>query len=127
MKRLKFIVLTVLLCALAVTGLVHATHVLAATPTQTACQAVSGNASCTDTSGGPSIQGVVPKIINILSIIVGVISVIMIIIGGLRYVTSGGDSNNVSSAKNTIIYALVGLVIVALAQVIVKFVITKVR
>src|SRR3712207_1294203 len=62
------------------------------------------------------------RIINIFSIIVGVIAVIMIIIGGLKYITSGGDSGNVSSAKNTIIYALVGLVIVALAQFIVRFV-----
>lgn len=62
------------------------------------------------------------RIINIFSIIVGVIAVIMIIIGGLKYITSGGDSGNISSAKNTIIYALVGLVIVALAQFIVRFV-----
>jgi uncharacterized membrane protein len=62
------------------------------------------------------------RIINIFSWIVGVIAVIMIIVGGLKYITSGGDSSNVSSAKNTILYALVGLVIVALAQFIVRFV-----
>ncbi len=45
----------------------------------------------------------------------------MIIIGGFRYVTSGGDSNSVSGAKNTIIYALVGLIIVAVAQVLVQY------
>ena len=52
-------------------------------------------------------------------------AVIMIIWGGFRYVTSGGDSNKVSSAKNTIIYAVIGLIIVALAQFIVKFVLDK--
>jgi hypothetical protein len=57
--------------------------------------------------------------------VVGVIAVIMIIIGGLKYVTSGGDSSAVGSAKNTIIYALVGLVVVALAQALVKFVLAK--
>jgi hypothetical protein len=62
------------------------------------------------------------RIINVFSWIVGVIAVIMIVIGGLKYITSGGDSGNVSSAKNTILYALVGLVIVALAQFIVRFV-----
>lgn len=64
-------------------------------------------------------------IVNFLSFIVGVVAVIMIIIAGLKYITSGGDSNNVASAKNTILYAIVGLVIVALAQVIVRFVLQK--
>jgi uncharacterized membrane protein YidH (DUF202 family) len=61
--------------------------------------------------------------INIFSVIVGIIAVIMLIIGGLKYITSGGDSGNVTGAKNTILYAIIGLVIVALAQVIVQFVI----
>jgi TRAP-type C4-dicarboxylate transport system permease small subunit len=65
------------------------------------------------------------RIINIFSVIVGVIAVIMIIIGGLKYITSGGESSNVSGAKNTIIYAIVGLVIVALAQFIVRFVLSN--
>lgn len=76
-------------------------------------------------TGTSSLQGLITKIINIFSVIVGVIAVIMIIVGGLKYITSGGDSGNVSSAKNTIIYALVGLVIVALAQFIVRFVLTN--
>ena len=49
----------------------------------------------------------------------------MIIIGGLRYITSGGDSGNVTGAKNTILYAVVGLIVVALAQVIVRFVVNR--
>jgi cytochrome bd-type quinol oxidase subunit 2 len=69
-----------------------------------------------------NVSTLLARVINIFSIVVGVIAVIMIIIGGLKYITSGGDSGNVSSAKNTIIYALVGLVIVALAQFIVRFV-----
>ena len=68
------------------------------------------------------LDSLLAKIINIISIIVGIIAVIMIIIGGFKYITSGGDSGKVSSAKNTIIYAVVGLIIVALAQFIVKFV-----
>ncbi len=71
------------------------------------------------------ITGLISDIINIFSLIVGVISVIMIIIGGLKYITSAGDSNNVTSAKNTILYAIIGLVVVALAQFIVKFVLSK--
>jgi TRAP-type C4-dicarboxylate transport system permease small subunit len=67
----------------------------------------------------------IKKIINILSVIVGVVAVIMIIIGGFRYITSGGSSDKVTGAKNTILYAIIGLIIVALAQVIVRFVLNK--
>lgn len=60
--------------------------------------------------------------VNIMSLIVGVLAVLMIVYGGLRYVTSGGSSEGVGNAKNVIIYALIGLIIVALAQAIVHFV-----
>lgn len=69
-----------------------------------------------------NIQQLLTTVINWISVIVGVIAVIMIIVGGLRYITSGGESGKVSSAKTTIIYALIGLVVVALAQLIVHFV-----
>jgi len=75
--------------------------------------------------GESSVQSVIRTVINILSFVVGVIAVIMIIIGGLRYITSGGDSNSTGAAKNTILYALIGLVIVAMAQVIVRFVLRQ--
>lgn len=70
-----------------------------------------------------TVQNIVTKVINIFSWVVGIVSVIMIIFGGFKYITSGGDAGGVTGAKNTILYAIVGLVIVALAQVIVKFVI----
>lgn len=73
-----------------------------------------------------NVNRLITKIINIMSTIVGVIAVIMIIIGGFRYITSGGDTTKVSGAKNTILYGLIGLVIVALAQIIVKFVLKNV-
>ena len=75
-----------------------------------------------NTQAASTIDNLITTIINILSLVVGVVSVIMIIIGGLRYITSNGDSGNVTNAKNTILYAIVGLVIVALAQLIVQFV-----
>lgn len=74
-------------------------------------------------TGTAGVQNVVTNIVNWLSWIVGIISVIMIIVGGFRYITSGGASDKVTSAKNTIIYAIIGLIIVALAQFIVRFVI----
>lgn len=91
--------------------------------------ATSNGQDCTDAygSGQPtSLASIAKTIVNILSVIVGVVAVIMIIVGGFRYITSGGDSGNVSSAKNTLIYAIVGLIIVALAQFIVHFVLTNV-
>ena len=66
-------------------------------------------------------------VVNVFSVIVGVAAVIMIIYGGFRYITSGGDSGNITTAKNTILYALVGLVIVALAQGIVRFVLSNLK
>ena len=77
----------------------------------------------TSGTGTADLSGVAQKIVNIFSIIVGIVAVIMIIYGGFKYITSGGDSNNVSSAKNTLIYAIIGLIIVALAQIIVHYVI----
>ncbi len=71
------------------------------------------------------VNNLVAQIINIFSVVVGIVAVIMIIIGGFRYITSGGDSGNVTGAKNTILYAIIGLVIVALAQFIVKFILSK--
>jgi hypothetical protein len=85
----------------------------------------TGNCENTSTAE-ESVNKIVTTIINIFSWIVGVVCVIMIIYGGFRYVTAGGDSGNVSTAKNTILYAIVGLVIVAMAQIIVKFVLAKV-
>jgi hypothetical protein len=64
----------------------------------------------------------IKKIINILLFLVGAIAVIMIIIGGLRYVISGGDQGQITGAKNTILYAVIGLVVAVLAYAIVNWV-----
>ena len=93
-----------------------------------ACEgaAAAGVTNCGDSdTAKESFKSLIGTVINILSIIVGAVSVVMIIIGGFRYVVSNGDSNSVSGAKNTILYALVGLVVVLFAQVIVAFVIDR--
>lgn len=79
----------------------------------------------TGQQGTDKINDIIRTVIDIFSLVVGIVSVIMIIIGGLKYITSGGDSGNVTGAKNTILYAVIGLVVVALAQFIVKFVLGK--
>lgn len=83
--------------------------------------------TATLTASATSVDSTITTVINIFSLVVGVIAVIMIIVGGVKYITSGGDSGNVTGAKNTILYAIVGLVIVALAQIIVRFVLNEVR
>jgi hypothetical protein len=80
----------------------------------------------TDQQAQQKINEIIRNVINLFSLVVGVVSVIMIIFGGLRYIISGGDSSNVGSAKSTIIYAIVGIIVVALAQFIVRFVLTKI-
>lgn len=61
------------------------------------------------------------KVINVISVLVGAVAVVMIIVAGFRYVTSAGNAETLKNARNTIVYALVGLIIVAFAQVIVHF------
>lgn len=68
--------------------------------------------------------GVFKQITNTILYIVGIIAVIMLIIGGIKYVISGGDSKKVTDAKNTVLYAIIGLVIAFLAYAIINFVIT---
>jgi hypothetical protein len=69
------------------------------------------------------------KILSIITqtlvYVVGGISIIMIVIGGLRYVTSGGDPNTTKGAKDTILYAVIGVVVAILAQGLVTFVLSK--
>lgn len=66
--------------------------------------------------------GVFQTITNILLFLIGAIAVIMLIIGGIRYVISGGDQAQVTSAKNTILYAIVGIIVAFLAFAAVNFV-----
>ena len=68
--------------------------------------------------------GVFRQVTNTILYIVGIIAVIMLIIGGIKYVVSGGDSKKVTDAKNTVLYAIIGLVVCFLAYAIVNFVIS---
>lgn len=84
-----------------------------------------GKGGCDGSAQRSTLETTINTIVNILSAVVGIVAVVMIIIGGFKYITSGGDSGNITSAKHTIIYALVGLIIVALAQVIVRFILSN--
>lgn len=121
-KALQALVLVPAL-ALGVSAVVPAS-VSAACDTSTL--SISSGADCAQGTGQSSNLfgngGIFQTITNILLFLVGAISVIMLIIGGIRYVVSGGDQSAVTSAKNTILYAIVGIVIAFLAYAAVQFV-----
>ena len=88
---------------------------------------VSGGVDSAHGSGMPTnlVEGdssIINNIINIMLYAVGVLSVIMLIFGGIRYVVSGGQKDKVTDAKNTILYAIVGLLIAIFANAIIQFV-----
>jgi hypothetical protein len=78
------------------------------------------NASC-DASG---VNKAIALAVDILTLVVGAAAVIALIWSGFKYVTSGGDTNKVANAKSTLIYAVVGIAVVGLAQVLVHFIIS---
>lgn len=100
------------------------THALS--PAQDACDGITAaGGQCNASSGTDGFNKIIALVINVLSMIVGAVAVIMLIIGGFRYIMSNGDSNGTAAAKNTIMYAIIGLVIVLFAQLIVAFVFDK--
>jgi len=99
----------------------------AQSPEQSACQGSGGTWSGTTCSQGTrTVTGTIKNVGNIIVFITGAISVLMIIIGGLRYVTSGGDQGGITGAKNTILYAVIGLIVSVMAYAIVNFVLTNI-
>lgn len=71
-------------------------------------------------------EGVFTRFSNIALYVVGAISVLMLVWGGLRYILSGGDSKKITDAKNTVLYAIIGLAISFLAYAIINFVLNAI-
>ena len=76
-------------------------------------------------SSSSSVSDIAATISNIMLFILGAVAVIMIIVGGIRYATSNGDQSAVKGAKDTILYAVVGLIVALIAYAIVNFVINQ--
>jgi len=89
------------------------------------CEA-AGLTVCDPGSSSSDIQGTIRTVVNILSVVGGIAAVIMIIYAGFRYVASAGNAEATKNARSTIMYAVIGLIIIALAQVIVHFVLRNV-
>ncbi len=103
----------------AISQLIH----FANAQTDAACVGLTvAGGSC---DAGKGLMGNFQVIANTLIFIVGAISVLMVIIGGLRYVLSNGDSAGLKSAKDTILYALIGVVVAMLSYALVAFVISR--
>lgn len=121
MKKVKMLLAGMLIVptmALAAAPVANAQYNL-----QTGTEAAKGD-GMKDGVGDPN--SLVKNIVNVVLWVVGILSVIMLIWGGIRYITSAGDSNKVTSAKNTIMYAVIGLVISILAFAITNFVINQI-
>lgn len=128
MKKLRYIF------AAAITGLLLSVSPALAQPlyaatasSNDACKTLEDvnpdGQSCRDARGDTN--KLIRLSLNMLSIIAGVIAIIMLIVSGFKYITSQGDATQISGAKNSLIYAVVGLVVVAVSQVIVQFVLSK--
>jgi len=123
MKRILLLVATLLCLAAPATALAY-------NPLDKACQSgvgASDSSACSangsDPISGPN--GALRKVSLIIATIAGIAAVIIIIIGGLQYITSGGDPQKAAGARNAIIGAAVGLVIIAAAESIIIFVVSK--
>ena len=69
--------------------------------------------------------GALQTILNIVFVFSGSIAVLIIVISGFRFVISAGDPQAVTKARNAIIYAIIGLIVIISATVIVNFVVLK--
>jgi hypothetical protein len=86
---------------------------------------IRGGVTAAGGAGEPTLGARFEDIVNIMLYVIGAVAVIMIIIGAIRYTTSNGESSQISSAKNTILYAVIGLVVAIMAYAIVNFVLSS--
>ena len=121
MSKLKQIIAAIVLVA--GIGTVAVVPAYAACSSASDCISKGVNASGGNSSSSTDPADIIKLVVNILLFIIGAVSVIMLIIGGIRYTISQGDSSAVSSAKNTILYAVIGIIVAILAFAIVNFVI----
>jgi len=89
-----------------------------------ACTGVNADTALCKDRADDKLPEIIKTIVDVLLYILGIVSVFVIIIAGISYTVSGGDQNQVTKAKNTLMYAVVGLVVALLAYAIVNFVYT---
>lgn len=130
LRRLKLLFIALALAG-GVTPLLVPSPVYAIDPFEKSCASDAAKSSplCKTTGEDPigGKNGILYKVSRILSMVAGIGAVIVLIIGGFMHVTAGGDSTKVSNARRAIIGALVGLAVIALAQVFIALVINLVE
>ena len=89
------------------------------------CGGSGGGAAGCETSQGNPVNLVLNRAVDLGATIAGLICAIFIVVGGVQYITAAGDAEKAKSARNTIVYALVGLLVTAIAAAIVSFVISR--
>jgi len=128
MKRIMLVALLVS-TLLPLTALTAAEPVYACGNSAASQQVITGvnqtGGSTPGHCGQDSIDSVISTAVTILTTVVGIVAVIAIILSGFKYITSGGDSAKVANAKNTLIYALVGIAVAVLAQALVNLTIDQ--
>lgn len=93
-------------------------------PTSELCVGYTAGSNTVDNNANPVIK-VIKAVINILLYAAGVLSVIYVMFGGFKYITSSGDPQKAASGRQTLLYALVGLVVVIIAVPLVSFAFSK--
>lgn len=78
----------------------------------------------TDPIAGPN--GILINVANLIAIIAGIVLVIMLIVAGIRYITSSGDSNGIQKAKDTIMHALIGLIVIVFARTLIAYLVSRI-
>lgn len=131
MKQIILSLITIMTLTLAPVGLLAGTAMAA--PPPDSCPDKPGDAktqillginqtgnNCSD----DRLKGTIAAIVAIISYVAGVVAVIMVLVSGFKFMTSAGDAGKTASARSTLIYAMIGIAVAALAQFIVQFVLS---
>lgn len=125
MRNVKNIILSLAVVAGIGALFISSDHAFAVNVIKDGCTNSGASAVCANT--GETVGPLVNKVVNILLYVLGAIAVIMIVIGGVMYTTSGGDAGGIKKAKDTILYAVIGLVVAIFAYAIINFVVNAIK
>ena len=120
--------LLLLLAGIAILGgltIANPLRVAAFDPLGGVCTGHTDTSACSTDNKTVSGEGILRTVIIIMSYIAGVAAVIMIIVSAVQFITSGGDASKVATARSALLAAVIGLIIVLMAQAILHFVITR--
>ena len=129
MNTLLKTILGIIVATVVTVGIAASAYASGVDVIEGSCNAAGGSPSALCEDAGTPLFGdgsIFQRITNAFLFVVGAVSVIMIVVGGFRYAISNGDQSAMTSAKNTIFYAIVGLVVAIAAYAIVSFVLTYV-